>query len=67
MTGFIQEFGSRLIADGFAFSFGQHESVERSLAFRVSTYRRRNPVDLTVESLWLRDRALQCRIQSSEV
>ena len=47
MTGLIQEFGSRLIADGFAFSFGQRESVERSLAFRVSAYRRRNPVDLT--------------------
>ena len=33
-----QECRSRLIADGFAFSFGQYESVGRSLAFRVSAY-----------------------------
>ena len=33
-----QECRARLIADGFAFSFGQYESVGRSLAFRVSAY-----------------------------
>ena len=33
-----QECRSRLIADGFAFSFGQYESVGRPLAFRVSAY-----------------------------
>ena len=27
MAGYDQEFRSRLIADGFAFSFGQHKSV----------------------------------------
>ena len=37
-----QEFCSRLIADGFAFSFGQHKSVERSLTFRVPPYWSRN-------------------------
>ena len=39
---FIEPFSNffpRLIADGFAFSFGQHESVGRSLTFRVSAYR----------------------------
>ena len=39
MAGYNQELRPRLIADGFAFSFGQHESVGRSLAFRVSAYR----------------------------
>ena len=39
MTSYNQEFRSRLIADGFAFSFGQHKSDERSLTFRVSAYR----------------------------
>ena len=32
MAGYNQEFCSRLIANGFAFSFGQHKSVERALA-----------------------------------
>ena len=40
MTGYNQEFHSRLIANGFAFSFGQHKSVGRSLTFRVSAYSR---------------------------
>ena len=39
-----QEFCCRLIADGFAFSFGQHKSVKRALAFRVSAYWSRNTV-----------------------
>ena len=38
------EFCSRLIADGFAFSFGQHKSVKRALAFGVSAYWSRNTV-----------------------
>ena len=37
MTSYNQEFHSWLIANGFAF-FGQHESVGRSLTFRVSAY-----------------------------
>ena len=41
MAGYNQEFRSRPIADGFAFSFGQHESVGRSLAFRVLAYSRK--------------------------
>ena len=40
MAGSNQEFRSQLIADGFAFSFRQHESVGRSLTFRVSAYSR---------------------------
>ena len=44
MAGYSQEFRSRLIADGFAFSFGRHESEGRSLTFRVSAYRWRNTV-----------------------
>ena len=39
-----QEFRSLLIADGFAFSFGQHKSVKRALAFGVSAYWSRNTV-----------------------
>ena len=35
MASYNQEFHSRLTADGFAFSFGQHESVGRSLTVRV--------------------------------
>ena len=35
MAGYNQEFHSWLIAVGFAFSFGQHESVGSSLTFRV--------------------------------
>ena len=38
MASYNQEFCSRLVADGFTFSFGQHESVGRSLTFRVSAY-----------------------------
>ena len=37
-------FERRLIADGFAFSFGQHKSVKRALAFGVSAYWSRNTV-----------------------
>ena len=40
MAGYNQEFHSRLIADGFAFSFGQHKSVGRSITFRVPAYSR---------------------------
>ena len=40
MAGYNREFRSQLIADGFAFSFGQHESVVRFLTFRVSAYSR---------------------------
>ena len=40
MAGYNQEFRSRLIADGFAFLGGQHESVGKSLTFRVSAYSR---------------------------
>ena len=40
MAGYNREFRYQLIADGFAFSFGQHESVGRSLTFRVSAYSR---------------------------
>ena len=29
MAGYNQEFRSRLTADGFAFSFGQHESFRQ--------------------------------------
>ena len=47
MAGYNQEFRFRLIADGFAFSFGQHKSVGRSLTFRVSAYRWRNTVVTT--------------------
>ena len=38
MAGYNQEFHSWLIADGFAFSFGQHKSVGRSITFRVLAY-----------------------------
>ena len=44
MAGYNQEFRSRIIVDGFAFSFGQKESVERSLTFRVSAYSRDRPI-----------------------
>ena len=44
MAGYNQEFRSRIIADGFAFSYGQKESVERSLTFRVSAYSRDRPI-----------------------
>ena len=44
MAGYNQEFCSRLIANGFAFSFGQHKSAERALAFGVSAYWSRNTV-----------------------
>ena len=46
MAGYNREFRSRLIANGFAFSFGQHESVGTSLTFRVSVYRWRNTVSI---------------------
>ena len=39
MGGYNQDFLSRLITDGFAFSFGQHKSVGRSITFRVPAYR----------------------------
>ena len=38
MASCNQEFHSWLIADGFAFSFGQQKSVGRSLTFKVSAY-----------------------------
>ena len=44
MACYNQDFCSRLIADGFAFSFGQHKSVERAVAFGVSAYWSRNTV-----------------------
>ena len=44
MACYNQEFCSRLIADGFACSFGQHKSVKRALAFGVSAYWSRNTV-----------------------
>ena len=34
MAGYNREFRSRLIANSFAFSFGQHESVGTSLTFK---------------------------------
>ena len=40
MAGYNLEFRSRLTVDDFAFFFGQHESVGRSLTFRVSVYSR---------------------------
>ena len=40
MAGNNREFHSRLIANDFAFSFGQHKSVGRSPTFRVSAYSR---------------------------
>ena len=40
MTSYNQEFRSRLIADGFTFFCQQHQSVGRSLTFRVSAYSR---------------------------
>ena len=40
MTSYNQEFRSQLIADGFTFFFQQHQSVGRSLTFRVSAYGR---------------------------
>ena len=43
MAGYNREFYSRLIANGFAFSFGQHESIGRSLTFRVSAYSQGRP------------------------
>ena len=46
MAGYNREFRSRLIANGFAFSFGQHESVGTSLTFRVSVYGWRNTVSI---------------------
>ena len=39
MASYNQEFRSQLIADGFAFSLGSHESVGRSLTLRVLAYR----------------------------
>ena len=36
MASYNQAFHSWLIADGFAFSFGQQKSVGRSLTFKVS-------------------------------
>ena len=50
MAGYNQEFRSRLMADGFAFSLGQHESVGRSLTLRVSAYSRGR---LIGEEIWL--------------
>ena len=44
MASCNQEFHSWLMADGFAFSFGQQKSVGRSLTFKVSAYRWRNTV-----------------------
>ena len=38
MASCNQEFHSWLMADGFAFSFGQQKSVGRSLTFKVSAY-----------------------------
>ena len=40
MAGYNQEFCSWLLADDFAFSFGQNKSVRRSLTFKVSAYSR---------------------------
>ena len=40
MAGNNREFHSQLIANDFAFSFGQHKSVGRSPTFRVSAYSR---------------------------
>ena len=40
MASYNQAFHSWLIADGFAFSFGQQKSVGRSLTFKVSAYSR---------------------------
>ena len=50
MAGYNQECRSRLIVDGFAFSFGQYEFVGRSQTFRVSAYRWRNTllIDLMI-------------------
>ena len=49
MAGYNVEFRSRLIVDGSAFLFAQHESVGRSLIFVVSAYRWRDTVDQSVE------------------
>ena len=49
MAGYNVEFRSRLIVDGSAFFFAQHESVGRSLIFVVSAYRWRDTVDQSVE------------------
>ena len=49
MGDYNQEFRSRLIADGFAFSFGQHKFVGRSIAFRVPAYSRGR---LIGEQIW---------------
>ena len=38
MATYNQEFCSQLIADGFAFLFGQHKFVRKSLTFRVWPY-----------------------------
>ena len=46
-----RECRSRLIADGFAFSFGQHESVGRSLAFRVSAYSQNRLVGKEIQQI----------------
>ena len=46
----IKNFCSRLIADGFAFSFGKHKSVERSLTFRAPPYWSRNTVYSSLHS-----------------
>ena len=39
MASYNQEFRSQLLADGFAFSLGSHESVGRSLTLRALAYR----------------------------
>ena len=44
MAGYNHKICSWLIANGIAFSFGQHKSVGRSLTFRVLVYRWRNMV-----------------------
>ena len=50
MACYNGEFCSRLIADGFAYSFGQHKSVKRALAFGVSACWSRNAVYWTAYS-----------------
>ena len=49
MAGYNQEFRSRLIADSFTSFFQQHQSVRRSLTFRVLAYRRDR---LIGEEIW---------------
>ena len=50
MADYNQEFCSQFIADGFAFSFGQRKSVERSLTSGVSAHWSRNTVYLFLHS-----------------